>query len=257
MLPAVAGIRKSPEATNRDDVPFRQDLTYHSKETKPMKSKKWLSVVLIAGCYAAGGVHAVTLQVTDGILTGATGVNVGGKLFDVSFQDGTCAELFSGCDAVDDFMFDDATAFLAVQALLDQVFVDGASGAFDSNPYLTSGCGLGSPSGCNVIVPVGLDANGWARGRLTKNEISDASDSALWQFFRAPDFTTADLPGETWALWTPAPASVPEAPTLVLLSGGLTAMAVVRRRRARVRNRPYEQGLGMTQNHRITGIGRI
>jgi len=41
----------------------------------------------------------------SGILTGATGVNVGGTFYNVEFVEGTCAALFDGCDSVNDFDF--------------------------------------------------------------------------------------------------------------------------------------------------------
>ena len=77
----------------------------------------------------------------SGILTGATGVNVGGTLYDVEFVDGTCVALFTGCDQPSDFTFTTAAdADVASQALLDQVLLDTGVGAFDSNPALTFGC---------------------------------------------------------------------------------------------------------------------
>jgi hypothetical protein len=41
----------------------------------------------------------------QGKLSGATGVDVGGSLFDVSILDGSCTGLFLGCDATEDFVF--------------------------------------------------------------------------------------------------------------------------------------------------------
>jgi hypothetical protein len=62
---------------------------------------------------------------------------VGGSLYDVSFLEGSCAELFSGCDGLDDFQFQDpASVNLATAALLDQVFI----GIYDSGAFRTAGC---------------------------------------------------------------------------------------------------------------------
>jgi len=84
---------------------------------------------------------AVLLVNGSGQLTGATGVDVGGTLYDVTFVDGTCAALFDGCNEISDFDFSDqATAEAAGQALFDQVFIDGLPGNFDSNSGLTFGC---------------------------------------------------------------------------------------------------------------------
>ncbi len=87
----------------------------------------WLVVVmaLMAGSAQA----APVLIVSGGILQGATGVVVGGGTYDVSFVDGTCAALFTGCDEVTDFPFQTTGAATdAAQALLDSVFLEGVSG---------------------------------------------------------------------------------------------------------------------------------
>lgn len=39
---------------------------------------------------------------STGALIGAKGVNVAGTLYDVTFEGGTCASIFSGCDAASD-----------------------------------------------------------------------------------------------------------------------------------------------------------
>ncbi len=101
----------------------------------------------------ASGAQSATLNVIDGQLHGAFGVDVGGTLYDVEFLDGSCVELFTGCDELSDFTFpDEASAALAAQALLDQVFVDGVGGEFDSDPGLTEGCDAG-PNQCHTFVP--------------------------------------------------------------------------------------------------------
>ena len=64
-----------------------------------------------------------------------------GNLYDVQFLDGTCIGLYNGCDEISDFTFQtQSSAALASQALLDQVFLDGPLGNFDSDPTLTFGC---------------------------------------------------------------------------------------------------------------------
>ena len=50
--------------------------------------------------------HASVGWLADsGQLTGATGVNVNGVLYNVTFVDDTCINAFDGCDSVDDFAF--------------------------------------------------------------------------------------------------------------------------------------------------------
>ena len=109
-----------------------------------------LAAVLVL---VAGGAQAATLNVIDGQLHGASGVLVDGSLYDVQFLDGTCIDLYNGCTDVSDFTFPtSASAILASQALLDQVFLDGVDGQFDSAPSLTNGCFI-DPAACNVATP--------------------------------------------------------------------------------------------------------
>jgi hypothetical protein len=83
---------------------------------------------------------AATLLVNgSGKLTGAQGVNVSGNLFDVTFQDASCNTVFPGCSGFA-FSSDLTMAGIAAQALLDQVFLDVAAGAFETHPELTLGC---------------------------------------------------------------------------------------------------------------------
>ena len=104
-----------------------------------MSMKSTIAAICLLVASATTG-SAANLTVVDGELQGASGVDVGGVLFDVSFLDGTCISVFDGCDDVSDFTFQSqADAALAGQALLDQVFVDGAQGNFDSQPELTRG----------------------------------------------------------------------------------------------------------------------
>ena len=89
----------------------------------------------------SSGAFAATLDVVGGQLLGASNVNVGGTLYNVQFIDGTCVALFNGCNEASDFTFTEpVSALSAAQALLDQVFLDGPSGSFDSIPYLTANC---------------------------------------------------------------------------------------------------------------------
>ena len=93
--------------------------------------------LLIGLVLMASGAQAVTLNVVGGQLMGASGVDVGGTLYNVEFLDGTCIDLYSGCDENTDFTIDsEASALLASQALLDQVFLDVSEGSFDSLPGL-------------------------------------------------------------------------------------------------------------------------
>jgi len=171
---------------------------------------------------------AATLDVRGGVLYGATGVSVNGTLYDVSFVDGTCIGLFSGCDSQLDFPFSSAAAAVAAsQALLEQVFLDGPLGAFDSNPTLTRGCEAAFQIGvCSVFTPVDT---------LVNNVLADNNSVEAFDSVRAA-FT---LPGEdltpygtvVYGVWA---AAVPEpAPALLwLLGAGLIVSMARQRQRA-------------------------
>ncbi len=169
---------------------------------------------------------SATLLVENGELIGATGVQVHGRLYDVTFVDGSCIDLYGGCDAPSDFVFrDQASATLAAQALLNQVLLDGLAGSFDGMPRLTRGCEYGPLFNlCVMATPFDvspervftLKAYNWSNGRdeLEMNAYEPFNDFA--------DVYT------TWANWT----SVSEPGTFALLVCGLVGLGIARRRRA-------------------------
>jgi len=61
-------------------------------------------------CFCVHNANAVVLLVDgSGVLTGATGVNISGTLFDVAFEGGTCDSVFNGCDPAE-FAFSSESA---------------------------------------------------------------------------------------------------------------------------------------------------
>jgi hypothetical protein len=195
---------------------------------------KWrfMLAALILTLACAPCVSAATLTVTGGILTGAKDVNVGGSLYDVIFVDSTCAAVYDGCDDPADFIFPTtATAVQASQALLDQVFLDGPLGNFDSNANLTFGCG--GTFVCQALTPYLVSGFNMSAGDAQNYDTSGFGTDMAFGI----NTSNADLSltgAKVFAKWTPAaPTPVPEPASLTLFGLGLTAVAASRRRRQR------------------------
>jgi len=172
----------------------------------------------------------------NGVLRGATGVNVGGNLLDVTFVDGSCIALFSGCDNAADFDFTNAgQVSVAAQALLQQVFV----GAFDQDPSLTFGC-AGATVRCNVYIPIVIGIT--FQNQVLTSELGlfngvgndDGFNPGNNLFFASTDTTTSGT--SVFARFTPSAATaVPEPTSVLLLGSGLVAVMTRNRRKRAAR----------------------
>lgn len=172
---------------------------------------------------------AVTLVVNgSGHLTGATGVNVGGSLYDVSFQecDVGAGGYSAGCTP---YFTTQATATTAAQALLAQVLIDSGAGAFDTHPELILGCG--SLTSCSVAVPYNYTADTMGANDYATEAFDNVSYAPF--YWNAVTHGTTPLNYAVFASFTP---SVPEASTWAMMLLGFAAIgASMRSPRRRLR----------------------
>lgn len=196
---------------------------------KQLKSMIVCIALAFSGLTNAANAGALIIDSSGGLpeLQGATGVKVDGKLYNVEFLDGICADLFDGCDDAADFTFTTSTdALAAAEALLEQVFIDGISpNLFDTDPELTRGCG--SATRCQAFTPFAIDAFALAFGSADNWAPPTADEFFLAAVAGAggSSFDTTPNPGFTWARFSevPAPGS------LTLLGAGLLALGWARR----------------------------
>ena len=192
---------------------------------------------LSIACLLAAPAHAaVVLQVSAGVLTGASGVTVGALpgTYSVAFLDGNCNTLFAGCNP-SLFAFSSAGQALgASAALLDSVFVDTGQGLFDSVPGLTRGCN--STAICTVITPYAITTVssqlevGVAYNYDALVAVADTADlGAVLQTRNT--FFESGLVYAVWSREAGAPAAVPEPGTLALLGSAGAVLGWTQRRR--------------------------
>ena len=107
-----------------------------------------LVVSLFGGRSAAA---APILQVSsDGILIGIQGIGLGGgpPYYDVAFFEGSCAELYKGCDELTDLDF----TYPGAGLILYDVLIALRGTIYDTTPSLIRGC-EGATDSCKLLVP--------------------------------------------------------------------------------------------------------
>lgn len=196
---------------------------------------KYLPCIILTACLSGyfPSANALILNVdASGILTGASGVLVSGSVYDVTFDDGTCEALFSGCDSVDDFEFtSEAAATAAANALLDQVFV----GDFDTNAAKTRGCPQGGDLGdvnlCTAMTPFGFLFLGRPTYMGALNYGAGVDSVELIGTSTTADTSGGRLgPYYVWAKWSAQPdVNVPLPGTMLLFCLSLSLLRLSRR----------------------------
>lgn len=202
-----------------------------------MKRLVQIATALLLTAAPAGA--AVQIIDSNGILTGATGVDIGGTLYDVSFLDGTCISTQSGCNESTDFAFATlSSALLAGDALLNQVF----TGFYDQNPASTAGCGPNTTDICVSLIYYftgGFTQPGVERVIVGNFGLNSGFAGDPDNFFSNPDtFGGGDTSGSlssTTAVFTLSPliTAVPEPSTWGMMLMGFGALGAALRRRKR------------------------
>jgi hypothetical protein len=222
-----------------------------------MRNSKALALVILVGtgmmALASRPVNAAILRLDPrGILQGADRVDVDGVLYDVSFAASSCDGVGTPSGGLTwdcpDLPFGDAlSATAAGQALLDQVFVDGPAGLFDSNPTLTAGCGLfGDTDLCQVFIPYGVEDGALPDSVLLVASVSNtaprnASPDGILTFpFEILTPTRLAVARTSAEFRLSVAASEPS--MLLLLSAGWIGLALESRRR-QARARTHRRGL--------------
>ncbi|HRD94859.1 MAG TPA: hypothetical protein PLA97_00460 [Rubrivivax sp.] len=178
---------------------------------------------------------APILQVdSNGRLLGALGVEIQGRTYNVSFQDGNCGAavaIFVTCPPLG-WLGERQRALDASQALLDQVFV----GIYDDQPMRVAGCS--DTELCMVLTPWYEELND--PFNPANGLIVSSAYAYNYGLSGEPDFIgigydnvaydTATDARKVYAVWTfaaPEPGSLPSAASALLL-----LMLVMRRRTA-------------------------
>ena len=190
----------------------------------------------------ASGAQAATLDIVGGQLMGASGVLVDGNPYDVEFVDGTCIDLFSGCDEASDFTFHTLSESMAAsQALIDQVYNEAlASPYLPSAPLTDFLNGVESTEEGIIYTPFFNPAYGyhvsnsmefWFDGSAGADVVDSCSnhDRPGFRPCPAPSYDTTTSPIYVYAQWS----VVPEPSTGLLGGLGLAGLAGKGRRRNR------------------------
>lgn len=197
--------------------------------------KKLLNAVLLCAVAVAGTANAgVTYNMQNGKLASASGINIGGELYSVTFGD-SCSSMYAGCNSA---LFDfktEATAVAAIDALFNQVFlnnvkVNGTTYNFDSNPELVKSCDrIGF---CEIWVPYKALPNSQVQSawKINADTYNGTMYSAYQTYYTYGDNT--DYMAFTNFEKMAVAADVPEPASLALFGLGVAGLIASRKKKS-------------------------
>ena len=187
-------------------------------------NKKGLGLFLML--ILSSNTYSATLVIEGGQLIGADGITFDGYTGSVRFVEGTCEDLFNGCDDASDLVFQSHTSsnFEAEQlanaanfSLLNQVF--NAFPLYDLNVELTFGCKEGTTVAlgwCSIRTPVFTNGNEFVAVVGVRNDENDVNDFVFDG--GATPITNSTIPLNpdqvdrvVYAAWTVTPVPLPAA----------------------------------------------
>lgn len=186
--------------------------------------------LLLLSLFCLHAQAAIVLTNGAGKITGAADVIVDGESYSVNFIDGSCIDLYSGCDENSDFVFNTlGQAATASQALLDQVFIDLAPNSFDIDPENTVGC---TNSGlCRALTLYALSSTaGTIVGATADNDAVEANDIVTLNIGVGDGLDLNDVSIATYAVWTANPSPVPLPASIYLFTLALSGVLLFNRR---------------------------
>ncbi len=183
------------------------------------KAKMTLVVFCAALCVWVSPLKAAPIfNLLNGELVGASGINIGGQLYDVAFLDTPCTANYSLCTRNEFAFKTQAEASFAANALNLQIFTDAPSNLYDVDPAKTLGCE--SAVSCEVLIPYlvqsGLLFTAFA------NNLSGTSIDSIGLVRIRPTDSLSPIDNRVFARFSLTP--IPEPYALVLLFFALLGM---------------------------------